>query len=220
MQIIMPNSIADVVYQKIKSRIVSGKLRLRQKITDVEFADEFKVSKTPIRDALLKLKGEGLIDIVPRSGTFVFKFSEEDLMALCEARLIFEEGALRKAFRDNNIKLINELSQGVKEQQQLIPSEAVSKYLRLDRLFHDIFFSLAGNVYLQQAHSLIFDRINVLRAYLTLTPDFITHSIASHAKMLEYIMADDIDSACQRLKKHIFGTFNEDFLAHLNSIQE
>ena len=220
MPIIVPNSISDIVYQKIKSRIVCGKLRLGQKITDTEFVEEFKVSKTPIREALLKLKNEGLIEIVPRSGTFVFKFSERDLRALCDTRLIFEEGALRKSHRDNNVKLINELSQNLNCQKQLLENNSTADYLKKDREFHNIFFALADNPYLQQAHALIFDKINVLRAYLNLTDDFIVRSVGAHAALVEYIAMDDIDNACLRLKQHIQGTFNDKFLAYLNSIQE
>jgi DNA-binding GntR family transcriptional regulator len=217
---IMPNSIADVVYQKVKGRIVSGKLRLGQRITDTEFVEEFKVSKTPIREAFLKLKDEGLIVIVPRSGTFIFTFSEQDLRSLCEARIVFEEGALRKAYADNSIKLASELSQSVKAQQQLIESgSCFRKYLKMDREFHCIFFESAANPYLTKAHALLFDKINVLRTYLDLTPGFMEHSVGSHQAILDYTMQDDIDSACNRLRKHIMGTFNDDFLAHLNSLQ-
>jgi hypothetical protein len=45
------------------------------------------------------------------------------------------------------------------------------------------------------------------------------HSVGSHQAILDYTMQDDIDSACNRLRKHIMGTFNDDFLAHLNSLQ-
>jgi len=218
MKQLMPNSIADVVYQKLKKRIITGKLRLGQKVLDADFVDEFKVSKTPIREALLKLKSEGLIEVLPRSGTFVFKFSEEDLRALCDTRLIIEEGALRKCFQSNNIKLLAELSQNLKRQGELIERDDFSEYLNIDREFHDIFFALANNPYLEQSYRIIFDKINVLRNYLLLTKEFMTHSIGAHTAIVDYLLQDDIDNACARLKRHIYGTFNKDYLTHLNML--
>ena len=214
----MPNSIADVVYQKLKRRIITGKLHLGQKVMDTDFVEEFKVSKTPIREALLKLKSEGLIEILPRSGTFVFRFSEEDLSTLCDTRLIIEEGALRKSNRDNNVKLISELSQNLRRQEELIEKDIFSEYLNIDREFHNIFFELARNSYLEQAYRIIFDKINVLRNYLSLTKDFMVNSIGGHAAIVDYIIKDDIDNACLRLKKHIYGTFNRDYLKYLNTL--
>ena len=56
-------SIADIVYRKIKKQIFTKKLLLGQKLLDSELADEFKVSKTPVREAFLRLKSEGLLEL-------------------------------------------------------------------------------------------------------------------------------------------------------------
>lgn len=220
MQTSIHSSISEVVYQKLKRRIIAGKLRLGQRIMDAELIEEFNVSRTPIREALLKLKGEGLIEIHPRSGTFVFRFSEDDLTTLCETRIVIEQGALRKACKCNSIRLLNELTQNLQCQKKLIQSDIFDDYLKLDKEFHNIFFVMAKNYYLEQAFTIISDKINVLRSYLNLTRDFIVNSICGHESIVDFIVNEDIEGACKRLEKHIYGAFNKEFLTHLTSVSQ
>lgn len=215
---IVQYSIADIVYKKIKKQILTRKLRLGQRITDVDFAEAFQVSKTPVREAFLRLKSEGLLEIYPRSGTFVFKFSEDDIFALCQARIVIEQGALRGANYHNNVRLIGGLQKNIDNGHALIEQEHLSGYLDNDKDFHNTIFLLSNNPYLEKYNTMIFDKITVLRSYLPLTQDFISNSITAHNTILEYIISDDIEKACERIKFHIENAFNKHFLEYLDKV--
>ena len=211
-------SIADIVYRKIKKQIFTKKLLLGQKLLDSELADEFKVSKTPVREAFLRLKSEGLLEIRPRSGTLVFRFSKDDLFSLVQARIYVEVGALRCAYAADPTRLAAAMENSVSLAKTYLEKEIFSEYLSMDKDFHAIILSHSRNVYLETYYNIIFDKITILRSYLSLAKDFIENSVEGHHIISEHIANDMVDAACTRLQTHIANTFNEDFLAFLNKL--
>src|ERR1700730_861918 len=99
----------DRLVDRIREQIVVGVLPLGARLSDKEIAAEMHVSRTPVREALLQLQSEGLIVVRPRSGTFVFGVSEDDLSQICEMRSLFEIGALRMAAAVNPASLVGAL---------------------------------------------------------------------------------------------------------------
>ncbi|SCM73054.1 GntR family transcriptional regulator [Desulfovibrio sp. 86] len=209
-------SVADVVYQRIKKQIFSKKLLLGQKVLDTDLAEEFKVSKTPVREAFLRLRSEGLIEIHPRSGTFIFRFSQEDLLSLVQARTCVEEGALRCAYAADPVRLVVALEKSVSLAEHYLDKGDFSQYLSMDKDFHAIILTHSKNIYLEKYYTIIFDKITILRSYLSLTKDFIATSVKAHRIIAEHIANDRIDEACARLHLHIANTFNDNFLQFLN----
>ena len=211
-------SVADLVYLKIKKQIFSKKLLLGQKILDADLAEEFKVSKTPVREAFLRLRSEGLIEIRPRSGTFIFRFSRGDLFSLVQARICVEEGALRSAYAVDPVRLAVTLEQNVAQTKRYLEEELLSEYLGMDKNFHAHILMYSQNCYLEKYYSMIFDKITILRSYLLLSKAFITNSVDAHSIITEHIANDRLDAACSRLHTHIANTFNDDFLSFLNEV--
>src|SRR5215468_9846283 len=84
-----------VVADEIRNRIIVGALNFGERVSDKDLATELRVSRTPVREAILQLQSEGLIVVRPRSGTFVFDLSAEDLREICDLRGLFEAGAIR-----------------------------------------------------------------------------------------------------------------------------
>ena len=81
----------------IRARIIGGELPLGAPLSENQLASELGVSKTPIREALLQLKVEGLVSIQPQRGSFVFDMSPADIAELGELRETLELAALRLA---------------------------------------------------------------------------------------------------------------------------
>src|ERR1700687_5887651 len=95
---------------RIRDQIVTGAFPLGARVSDKEIAVEMNVSRTPVREALLQLQSEGLIVVRPRSGTFVFGVSENDLSQICDMRSLFEIGALKMAATANPTTLVGALT--------------------------------------------------------------------------------------------------------------
>jgi DNA-binding GntR family transcriptional regulator len=92
--IIDVTNISEKIYKLIKQRIIYLNYPPGQRIDMRQLQQELAVSQTPIKDALFRLAGEGMIEINPRKGTYIKEISERDVYEIEEARIIVETGAV------------------------------------------------------------------------------------------------------------------------------
>lgn len=94
-QIERPKSLSETAAQYIRRAITKGQFGLGQPISESALTASLGISKTPVREALAQLKMEGLVNIFPQKGTFVFTLSEKEVMDICELRYTLEGTALK-----------------------------------------------------------------------------------------------------------------------------
>ena len=90
-------SLAHLVTEQIRDLIITDKLALGEQLSEGDLAAELRVSRTPVREAFQRLEMEGLVEIQPQRGAFVFQFDVTELREICELREILEVGAFRMA---------------------------------------------------------------------------------------------------------------------------
>jgi len=93
--------LASQVYQILRDEIISMRLIPGQLISEKEIAEVLKASKTPVREALIRLEIDGLVNIVPKSGTYVSPIRINKYIEACFTRLQLEIGAVRRAANPN-----------------------------------------------------------------------------------------------------------------------
>src|SRR5262249_25333522 len=103
-----------VVADEIRNRIIVGALSFGERGSEKHLATELPITRTPAREAILQLQSEGLIVVRPRSGTFVFDLSAEDLRQICDLRGLFEAGAIRMGAHQHE-RMISALTARVAE---------------------------------------------------------------------------------------------------------
>src|SRR5690606_3241745 len=92
-------TLTEVLRSKIEQAIYDGELQLGEAISDKRLCERYQASRTPVREALLQLAAQGLIEIVPRSGMFVAKASLKELASLLEVFTHMESVAASLAAR-------------------------------------------------------------------------------------------------------------------------
>src|SRR5215472_2259180 len=102
-----PRPLKGIVADEIRSRIIVGALNLGARVSDKDLASELRISRTPVREALLQLQAEGLIVVRPRSGTFVFDLSPDELREISDLRGLFETGAIRMGVAHARERLVS-----------------------------------------------------------------------------------------------------------------
>jgi DNA-binding GntR family transcriptional regulator len=122
LQKIRKNSLKEQVIDAIRNAIIEGKFRPGEKIPEQELAEQLGVSRTPIREAIHILEQQGLVLIVPMSGTFVAEVDPEEVQDSLYTRIALEELALRQAIERSNAeewenlcKKLNRILNGMKE---------------------------------------------------------------------------------------------------------
>src|SRR5579863_10770053 len=89
-------SLADSVYEQLRSELFDFRLLPGDRFTEIEVAERTGTSRTPVRQALYRLQSEGFLEVRPRSGWEVKPLDFEQLDALYELRILLEQGAVRR----------------------------------------------------------------------------------------------------------------------------
>ena len=200
-----PLSLVEATKDAIRSSIINGKLSLGQQITESFLQKTFGLSKTPIRESLALLKGEGLVVSEVHKGFRVFKMDEKDLSEFCEYRLALESQALKIADNNNRLELVKELKKFIKEFEESIKKNDFVKYNLTDTKYHKSFFLLSSNRYLLKTYENINGIIETIRnhsaAFLVKNVDLGT--IKGHKLIHNHIKGKNLNLALNELDKHI-----------------
>lgn len=189
--------------ERLRAAIVNGDLGLGEALSESALAELLGISKTPVREALAKLKIEGLVKIVPQKGTFVFTLSAREVEQICELRFALESAALRFAFQRNRGPLLLALRNIVEKMTCARQKRMDGAYLRHDSEFHEQLFKYCDNKYLEDAYNLIVGKVAALRTHLAVRPQHTQKSYAEHKDIVRAIERVNVEGALTILEKHI-----------------
>ena len=209
---VRPLSLVEAAMESIRSSIIKGELGLGQQLTENFLTEILSLSATPIREALTRLKSEGLVVSKMHKGFKVFKMDEQDLSEFCELRLALETQALKSAYKNNRSGLIKELKKIIKVMKVYAKKNDFVQHNLLDTKFHKTFFNLSSNRYLLDHYNKINSVIETIRTHTTRSQfdkDVYTESEKEHLAILKNIEAQNITLALDELEKHINSWFND-----------
>jgi DNA-binding GntR family transcriptional regulator len=204
-----PQSLADQAAEQIRRLIVKGHFQLGEALSETTLAAELGVSKTPIREAFLRLRTEGLVDIQPQRGTFVFRMSAAEVSALSEFRDVLEAAGLALAMRADAAALGAELGGVVADMETALAGGDAASYREHDSRFHDCIIGHSGNPHLREAYGRIAFRIQTLRNRLSLDPALNAVSLKEHATLASLIGEAREAEALAFLRTHIAKTTSD-----------
>ncbi|MDU8911910.1 GntR family transcriptional regulator [Aestuariicoccus sp. MJ-SS9] len=203
LQIKRPDSLSKIAEDHIRQGIIRGTFQLGESLQEAKLSSTFGMSKTPIREALAALNLQGLVQIIPQRGAFVFSLSEKDVVQLCRFRLILETSAIDLALEGNPAALLDELGDIVTKMSKAREADAVEKYLELDADFHDAFFRYCDNNYLRQGYQKVSDIVQTMRTHLSQRPDRTAKSFEEHEAIAKLLSEGKVKSAQTVLKRQI-----------------
>jgi DNA-binding GntR family transcriptional regulator len=205
-QLERPKSLTELAEDSIRQLIVSGAFALGEQLSEASLAAQLGISKTPVREALLRLRADGLIDIQPQRGTFVFSLTPEQVDDICRFRELIEVAALGAGMQARRPQLVRELEANV---QRMAEAQAAADWRAiplLDQAFHEVIVEQGGNAYLAQAYELVASKIRALRSRLPDENDRVGHCQENHAAIVRLIRKGDVARAQQALALHIRDT--------------
>jgi DNA-binding GntR family transcriptional regulator len=193
-----PQLLTDLAYERLREGIVAGELKLGEQVSEAQLAQRLGISKTPVREALVRLKMEGLVDIQPQRGTFVFKLTPEQVGQLCRYRAMIETAALREAATADRKALMAGLKKHVDEMKAAEKVGDLDRLSRIDMNFHFEFIACCANPYLRAAYELIRYQLIALRHR---SP--IGNMVDSHQVLLDALARKDVEGAARLLHGHV-----------------
>jgi len=198
-----PKSLTELVKEQIRDRIVEGELRLGEALSENVLAAQLGLSKTPVREALLQLKLEGLVDIQPQRGSFVFTMNPREMEEFCDYRIILESSALRSALAHDADGLIAALDQRAKRMVKALEDGDLAAYRRIDTEYHREILQRADNRFLGQAHTQMEMKIQALRAHVIQRDRTLEVSLDEHLGIVNLLKAGEPEKAVVLLADHI-----------------
>jgi DNA-binding GntR family transcriptional regulator len=205
-KIARPKSLTELVVEELRGRIIDGRLRLGEALSENTLAAELGISKTPVREALLQLKSERLVEVLPQRGTYVFSVAADQVAMIGELREILEVAAIAAAVERNQVELATRLEPIVDAMQSAEDSGDSAAYSTLDGEFHQVIIDLCGNRYIKDAFNQIGFRIQALRLRLSRDAGLNRTSLEDHHEMVRLAKARDVKALRQLMRRHIDRT--------------
>lgn len=193
-----PQLLTDRVCERIREAIVRGELKLGEQVSESQLATRMDVSKTPVREALLRLKRDGLVEIHPQRGTFVFRLDPEEVGHLCRYREMMETTAIRYSILANASALADDMARCVEAMKVAERDADLQRLAQIDMDFHGLFFEHCPNGYLAAGYEVIRSQLVALRYR---SP--IANAVASHQVLLDAVQTGNADHAVALLSQHV-----------------
>ncbi|MEO8536703.1 MAG: GntR family transcriptional regulator [Betaproteobacteria bacterium] len=201
-----PQPLTELAEEAIRTAIIEGQLKFGDHLSEARLSRTLGISKTPVREALLKMKSEGLIETHAKRGTYVFRVRPEDIDALCEAREVLELAALRLGLVRSRATLAAHLAAVVADMRKALHADDFRGYQRLDAQFHRVIVDSAGNSYLVEAYAMLDAKIATLRTRVHTMPNVMSRSLVTHARIAKLVGDTDTTALMALLADHVRNT--------------
>lgn len=201
--IVVVDSVREQAYRMLRNEIVSMELKPGTVISTQDIATRFHISRTPVREAFIRLQGESLLEISPQKATVVSRI---------DFNRVYQERFIREALEVENMRsfakvatenTLDRMRNNIAEQMQALKEKDYVKYLQLDNEFHQLeFLDTNGDL----AASLIrqmnghYDRVRLISSREEGVFDTI---IREHEELVHLISVRDTDGAVNLLQRHI-----------------
>jgi DNA-binding GntR family transcriptional regulator len=194
----------DRAYREIKRRVLGNFYPPGLRVLEQELAHQLGVSRTPVREALIRLEQEGLVEIVPRHGMRVVPISPEDMREIYEVITSLEaRAAERLAERHPDRAAIAPMIEAQEAMEQALEHGDLDAWATADERFHRALVELCGNRRLAQTALAVFDQVHRARMVTLRIRPLPTQSNVEHEALIEAILAGDPDRAWQLHHDHL-----------------
>lgn len=204
-------SYKDQVYQYLKTSIIKGEIGVGNVYSEQQIADQLEVSRTPVREAVLRLVNEGILEIYSNRGWGVRSVTAEDMQEIIQARIAIEGYCLRYLVQHQGDQIWQDAVMSLKACQA--ESDSLSQddthryeYMRADTDFHCIIVNCVGNPYLTRLNEQMRTKIE----QATFTSLNITHRSAKacteHGEILQQVIDGTEESVMQAFMEHMEST--------------
>ena len=198
---------ADRVYAQLRERLLRGDLPVARRLVEQQLAEEFSTSRTPVREALRRLEGDGHIVRDRGGGMRPAAPSVKSMRELYEVRVALEELCARRAAASGDrgrVEAIErewEALRSARDDTSAVPRGP--DFVYADESFHRALAAASGNDVAESLLGDLNDRIRILRIHDFTTDDRIGATIAEHLEIIRCVLARDADAAGAFMRAHV-----------------
>ena len=197
-------SAAERVYEEVKELILTCELAGGELVSEGEIADRCQVSRTPVREAFLRLSAEGWMRLYPKRGALIVPIGEREAREVLDARLLIEGHAVRDVVvrEDGAAELVAALRANLDEHNGARGEE----FARIDTQFHQLIVEAGRNSLLTGFYTSLGERRRRMTAASVHRDPAVARRIRDdHAALADAIAAGDADAFDRLLREHLAG---------------
>lgn len=198
-------SLGEQVAGILRQRIVRGELKPGERLTEEALAEEFTVSRGPIRDAITQLSFEKLVVVHRPRGVFIVGLTDEDVEQLYSLRAALEQLALRRAMRVTDDSRWRASRDAVARMLRAADTGDHADFARADLDFHSHIYTLADHPRLLGAWEQYLPTFAALLDVTINHDDDLHDSAHDHQRLFDIMRGDDVEAAAQVLADHLAG---------------
>ena len=199
-----PEPLAKMAYNALRDSILSNTLTSGTIYNEKSLAQQLGISRTPVREALLELSSQGLIEFLPRKGVVVNSFTSQDINEIFELRQIMETHAFKMACTRSPRIDLSEMEKCVETQRRIaMKSGDISEFMEIDRAFHMAFARQTGNRRLIAIMDNIRDILHIMGSYALVVEGRMNQVVLEHEKILNAVKAGDVETTLTLLTDHL-----------------
>lgn len=205
-------SAAEAAYTRVKEQILDGELPGGSMVSEGSVAETLEMSRTPVREAFLRLQAEGWMQLYPKRGALVREVAPGELHDVVEARILIETGAVRRLSADEvgRAEAVATLSRIIDEQRAAHAARDITLLADADARFHTAIVSAGGNALLSDFFATLRDRQRRMVTRSLWRPDErIEQVIADHELLVRLIGDASSDAFELALTRHISNAHRE-----------
>ena len=198
-----PLQLTRLAYEALRDSILSGHLAPGNIVNEMALAKELGISRTPVREALLELSSQGLVEILPRKGIRIKYFTERDVNEVCDIRELIELAVVEGLARKGAGRSLKRLESVLEQQRQAVTDGDMVGFLEADRRFHMALTGLTDNRRLRKILENLGDLIHVMGNEGLTRAGRVAEVVDEHLNVVDCIKQGKIGEAKEAMRLHL-----------------
>ena len=194
---------ADSIAQELEELIFSGGFADGDRLDEVRLAEQFGVSRTPLREAFQRLAQTGLVEQIPRRGVFVRQPGAVELLEMFEVMAEFEAACGRYAARRISDSALDDLREANARCKAAVERADLDAYYLENERFHKIIYAQSGNGFLETEANRLHKRLKPFRRQQLRLRGRMRQSMSEHETVVQMLTEGDAEGAARALRDHV-----------------
>lgn len=195
-------NIREQVYSLLRSRMRLGEISLEHRLVDHEIAAELQISRMPVREALLQLKNEGLLEGTSR-GFILRRFTPTDIAQIFEIRLLLEPEAAAIACKNSTLAEISNMHLYAQAAQKAHEEDCPLNYMQANDKFRETWLSMSPNSHLRTMILRLSDHVETIRLATLREKEYRLLSLDSTQQILQAFLDENPEKAHQEVRTNL-----------------
>lgn len=199
--------LADEVYEQLVAAIMDREIGPDDNLVQEKLAADMQISRTPVREALMRLEQEGVLEVSKRGSFRLYRMDDQEVRELYQSRAAVEGQCARILAVRRNADEIAELRRIV-EREENIRDDNARTYFEANRNIHRAFVEMAQNRFLLEMFQMIWGKAMAFHLFAAIENVDLAQSLGDHMALVDVIESGDKTAALEVFTRHIQDGFD------------